>query len=176
FTAFNILQCHEMLLNTSLKVKRANFASVASQLASVCPEVVKTVSERFANGGSAVPKNAEEHKVLNLLKQVNGVAASMPGSSAARIAMRNEIRGLMIEKGLPSFYITISPADVFNPIVKFLTGAEIDIDMLLPEEIPNYWDQSVLVAKNPVIAAHFQLVYESIYFGTLHFLNLALTL
>jgi hypothetical protein len=47
----------------------------------------------------------------------------------------------MFEKGLPSFYITINPADVFNPIVKFLAGAEIDSDALLPEDIPNYWDQ-----------------------------------
>ncbi|KAJ6617732.1 hypothetical protein B0H10DRAFT_1796765, partial [Mycena sp. CBHHK59/15] len=169
FTAFNVLQRHEMLLNTSLKVKRANFVSVASQFASVSPEVVKTVSERVANGESAVPKNAEERKVLNLLKQVNGVAASVPGSSAARaifnhilpalVAMWNEIRGLMIEKGLPSFYITINPAHVINPIVKFLAGAEIDIDALLPEEIPNYWDQSVLVAKNPGIAAQFFDLY-----------------
>ncbi|KAJ7937912.1 hypothetical protein B0H13DRAFT_1582037, partial [Mycena leptocephala] len=104
-------------LHTSLKVKRANFDSIASQFASVSPEVVKNVSEHVANGESAVPKNAEERKVMNLLKQVNGVAASVPGSSAARVAMRNEIRGLMIEKGLPSFYITINPADVFNPVV-----------------------------------------------------------
>ncbi|KAJ6532522.1 hypothetical protein B0H19DRAFT_1214072 [Mycena capillaripes] len=114
-----MLQRHEMLLHTSLK----------------------SVSERVANGESAVPKNAEERKVLNLLRQVNGVAASAPGSSAARVAMRNEIRGLVIEKGLPSFYITINPTDVFNPVVKFLAGAEIDIDVLLPEEVPNYWDQ-----------------------------------
>ncbi|KAJ7127741.1 hypothetical protein C8R44DRAFT_528551, partial [Mycena epipterygia] len=159
FTAFNILQRHEMLLHTGLKVKRNHFAAVASQFASVSPEVVKRISERVANGESAAPQNEEERKVLNLLKQVNGVAASIPGSSAARIAMRNEIRGLMIEKGLPSFYITINPADVYNPIVKFLAGAEIDIDSLLPEDIPNYWDQSVLVAKNPVVAAQFFNIY-----------------
>lgn len=73
--------------------------------------------------------------------------------------MRNEIRGLMVEKGLPSFYITINPADVYNPIVKFLTGSEIDVDSLLPGEEPNYWDQSVLVAKNPIVAARFFNVY-----------------
>ncbi|KAJ7101094.1 hypothetical protein C8R44DRAFT_580728, partial [Mycena epipterygia] len=158
FTAFNILQRHEMLLHTSLKVKRANFETVASQFATVSPKVVKNVSERVANGETPVPKNAEECKVLNLLRQVNGVAASVPGSSAARVAMRNEIRGLMIEKGLPSFYLTINPTDVFNPIVKFLAGSEIDIDTLLLEDIPNYWDQSV-VAKDPVVAARFFNLY-----------------
>jgi hypothetical protein len=65
----------------------------------------------------------------------------------------------MIEKGLPSFYITINPADVFNPVVKFLAGSEIDVDKLLPEDVPNYWDQSVLIAKNPVVAAQFFNLY-----------------
>jgi hypothetical protein len=55
---------------------------------------VKSVSGRVANGESAAPKNAEERKALNLLRQVNGVAASVPGSSAARVDMRNEIRGV----------------------------------------------------------------------------------
>lgn len=69
--------------------------------------------------------------------------------------MRNEICALMMEKGLPSFYITINPADVYNPLVKFLAGAEIDIDKLLPEQISNYWEQSLLIAKNPAVAAKF---------------------
>ncbi|KAJ7200534.1 hypothetical protein GGX14DRAFT_571942 [Mycena pura] len=124
FTVFNIMQRRELLLHTSLKVKKVNFASVASQCA----------------GSSAAPKDAEEIKVLNLLKQVNAVASSVPGSSAARVAMRNEIRGLMIEKGLPRFYITINPADIYNPVVKFLAGSEIDVDDLLPTDVPNYWD------------------------------------
>lgn len=60
-----------------------------------------------------------------------------------------------MDQGLPSFYITINPADVFNPLVKFLAGSEIDIDNLLPEEVPDYWEQAILVAKNPAIAANF---------------------
>jgi hypothetical protein len=81
--------------------------------------------------------------------------------------MRNEIHGFMIEKGLPSFYITINPADVFNPIVKFLAGSEIDIDALLPCDIPDYWDQSVLVAKNPVVAARFFNLYMKAFISAL---------
>jgi hypothetical protein len=53
----------------------------------------------------------------------------------------------MIEKGLPSFYITINPE-----VSRWL---RIDINALLPEDIPDYWDQSVLLAKNPVVAAGF---------------------
>ncbi|KAJ6592103.1 hypothetical protein DFH09DRAFT_892820, partial [Mycena vulgaris] len=111
------LQRREMLLHTSLKVKKSNFQAVASQFASVSPEVVERVSQCVANGNPSAPKDDEERKVFNLLKQVNAIAAAVPGSSAARVTMRNEIRGLMIKKGLPSFYITINPADVYNPLV-----------------------------------------------------------
>ncbi|KAG1812789.1 uncharacterized protein BJ212DRAFT_1448020 [Suillus subaureus] len=37
----------------------------------------------------------------------------------------------MFDKGLLNFYITINPTDVYNPIVKFLAGSEIDIDDML---------------------------------------------
>jgi hypothetical protein len=69
--------------------------------------------------------------------------------------MRNEIRALILDKGLPTFYITINPADVYNPLVKFLAGSDIDIDHLLPEQVPDYMEQSILIAKNPFIAARF---------------------
>ncbi|KAJ7336734.1 hypothetical protein DFH08DRAFT_627897, partial [Mycena albidolilacea] len=107
-----------MLLHTGLKVKQAKFTSVASQFANVSPTVVKEVSKCVAKGESIIPRNKEECKVLKLLKQVNDVTSLVSRSSAARVAMRNEIKGLMIEKELPSFYITINPADVYSPIVK----------------------------------------------------------
>ena len=85
------------------------------------------------------------------------LTSNVPGTSASRIAMRNEIRALMIsiEKGLLSFFITINAADVYNPLVKFLGAADIDIDNLLPEQVLNYWEHSILIAKNTFFAAKF---------------------
>jgi hypothetical protein len=56
FTAFNILQRNEMLLHASLKVKHGSFEIVASQFATVSPEVVINVSERVANGETPCSK------------------------------------------------------------------------------------------------------------------------
>ena len=117
FTAFNILQRRAVLLHTSLKVRKANFNSIASDFASVSLETVHIITERISRGDSITANTAEERKVLNLMKQVNVVTSNVPGTSASRVTMRNEIRGLMIEKGMPSFFITINPADVYNPIV-----------------------------------------------------------
>ena len=101
------------------------------------------------------------------MKQVNAVTSNVPGTSSSRVAMRNEIRALMMEKGLPSFFITINPADVYNPLVKFLGGADIDIDNLLPEHVPNYWEQSILIAKNPFVAAKFFNVYMKAFINSI---------
>ena len=72
------------------------------------------------------------------MREVKVITSHVPGSSASKIAMQNEIHGLMMEKGLPGFYVTINPADMFNPLVKFLAGSEIDIDNLLPDKVPIY--------------------------------------
>ena len=73
----------------------------------------------------------------------------------------------MTELGMPSFYITINPADVFNPLVKFLAGDEINIDNLLPEQVPNYWDQAILVAHNPALAAWFFNIYMKAFISSI---------
>jgi hypothetical protein len=159
FTAFNILQRRAVLLHSSLKVQKSKFDSIAAEFATVSPEAVHIVSERIGRGDFSTAHTDEERKVLSLMKQVKVVTSHVPGSSAARIVMRNEMRALMMDRGLPSFYVTINPADVFNPLVKFLAGSEIDIDNMLPEEVPNYWEQSFLVAQNPAIAAKFFNVY-----------------
>jgi len=60
--------------------------------------------------------------------------------------MHNEIHSMITQFGIPIFFLTISPTDIYNPLMKFLGGSEIDIDHLLPEQVPNYWEQSLLVA------------------------------
>ena len=167
FTVFNILQRRQILLHSSLKVKRRNFDSVARSFTSVSPEAVHKVTERVARGDWSSSNSNEERQVLNLMKEVNVITSNVEGSAASRVAMRNELRALMMEKGLPSFYITINPADVYNPLVKFLAGSNMDIDNLLDDDIPNYWEQSVLIAKNPAVAAKFFNTYMKAFISTL---------
>lgn len=73
--------------------------------------------------------------------------------------MRNEIRELMMECGCPSFYLTINPADVYSPILKFLSGEQLDLDAMTKQDVPRFWEQSSLVARNPVVASKFFNVY-----------------
>jgi hypothetical protein len=80
------------------------------------------------------------------MQEVRVINTHVPGSSAACIDMHNQIHVMICQLGMPMFFITINPADVYNPLIKFLAGAHIDIDQLLPEQVPNYWEQVLLVA------------------------------
>lgn len=167
FTTFNILQRRAVLLHTSIKVKRASFASVAEMFASVSPDAVHRVAERVANGDYVTAKDEDEKKVLQLMKSVNVVTSNVPGSSASKVLMRNEMRGMMMELGLPSFFITINPADIYNPIVKLLGGSDIDIDNMPPLAVPQFREQAFLVAKNPTVAAKFFNLYMKAFIKTI---------
>lgn len=89
------------------------------------------------------------------MKEVQVVTSHVSGSSTAWVVICNEIHGLMVHLGLPSFFITINLADIYNPLVKFLTGADIDPDNMLDKDVPKYWDQELLIAENPVLGAQF---------------------
>ncbi|KAJ3559445.1 hypothetical protein NM688_g341 [Phlebia brevispora] len=165
FVVFNILQRREILLRSSLKVRRESFSFVASELESVSLDAIRRVCERVAQGEYNVTYSDEEKHVVKLMRQVNLVTSTVPGSSSSRIYMRNQIRAMMLQLGMPSFFITINPADTHNPIVKFLAGKDIDINNMEPSDVPSAFDQGVLVAKNPFIAAKFFNLYMEAFFN-----------
>ena len=155
FTAFSVLQRRSILLQCYLKINHGLFDRFKADFTLVSPSAVHMVAERLLAGDHETSFTQEEKRVCELLKQVSHVISSVPASSSARAFMRNEIRALMIEKGMPTFYITINLADVYNPILKFMCSDEFDLEDMMDEDIPNFWTQSVLVAKNPIIVSRF---------------------
>ncbi|KAJ6571343.1 hypothetical protein B0H19DRAFT_1208894 [Mycena capillaripes] len=123
---------------------------IAAQFGTVSPAAVHMVSERVAAGDFVTANSAEERRVLRLMKEVNLINSSVPGSAQSKL-------------GLPSFYITINPANVYNPLVKFLAGSGIDPDTFLPKDVPDYVQQAVTIAKNPPVAARFFNVYMKVF-------------
>jgi len=159
FVAFNVIQRRKLLLHTSLRVNRKNFSDWAQKFVNVSVDTMQELAERSSNGSQPTATTDDEQQALDLLKEVKLISGNIPGSAASRLIMRNEIRANILSLGVPSFYLTVNPADVYNPIVRFLAGNDIDIDNLLSHEIPTYWDQAKVVARNPCIAATFFHTY-----------------
>ncbi|KAJ3537287.1 hypothetical protein NM688_g6714 [Phlebia brevispora] len=138
FIVFNILQRREILLKSKLKVKK----KILSLL----------LARRCEHGQAELATNDDERVVLRLMKEVRLVTGNVAGTQGSRLTMRNQIRATMTEMGPPAFYLTINPADLYNPIVRFLAGKEI---LSEANRTNSVWDQSLLVARNPFIASRF---------------------
>jgi len=107
----------------------------------------------------AVPATEDEQLAFGLMREVKVILSNIPGSPDSRLTMRNEIRVNIVSLGIPSFFVTVNSTDVYNPIVKFLASGHIDVDNLLPDQVPTYWEQAKVVAHNPCVAAEFFNIY-----------------
>ena len=166
FSVFNILQRREVCRQTTMRVSRDSFATKAHTYANLDPCTVQRVSEQMEKGQYTFD-DPEERQVMELMRDVHSVNSNVMGSCAARLKMRNEIRGMIVSFGVPSFFITVNPADVYNPLVRLLAGEDIDIDALLPEQVSNYHKQSLLIARDSVLAARFFDIYLNAFFSTI---------
>lgn len=162
FTAFNIMQRRTMLVSVALKTKRSWFRPVAERLNTVTADAAGSIAERLeADSDYVVPSNADPDSanVSFLLQEVNSVTRTVCGTSSSQVIRRNELRAMNMSLGVFPAFITLNPSDTHNPLVKFLYGGDIDIDHLLPDQVPSVHEQSLLVAKNPFVAAKFFDIY-----------------
>ncbi|KZO89458.1 hypothetical protein CALVIDRAFT_460460, partial [Calocera viscosa TUFC12733] len=155
FTVFNIMQRRKALLHTSLRVRKASFEEVASDLSSVSLDALDGMVRHALQHERAPIRKPEERQAEKLLREVNAITKHVPASAASRAELRSQLRGMMNVLGLPSFYITLNMADVYSPAVRVLSGEAVDVDALLPLNPPSYWDQALLVAQNPCVSARF---------------------
>jgi hypothetical protein len=79
------------------------------------------------------------------------VGGKISGSVTSKKYMRNEIWSLIAHQGAPLWYITLSPADVKNPIALYYADQDVTFKpcIRLPEA------RYRLIANNPVACARF---------------------
>ena len=85
FIALNIRQRRSAHLFTSLTVKSSKFQTIAEKLVSISPEVLLSAAKLLEKEGNTKSFSSEEKEVFNLLKEVNTIAAHIPGSQSSKI-------------------------------------------------------------------------------------------
>jgi Helitron helicase-like domain at N-terminus len=121
----------------------------------VTPDVLMHLANHLKHEGSLTDLNAEEQNAMQLLKHVNTVFARIPGSQAAKIYTRNEIRSYFSEFGLPQLYFTFNPSVTHSPIFQVMVGEQaVDLTKPFPFIIPSK-DRALRVAEDPVAAVDF---------------------
>ena len=56
----------------------------------------------------------DERLALGLMKEVKAISGNIPGSPEYRLTMRNEIHMVILSLGVPSFFVTVNPMDVYK--------------------------------------------------------------
>ena len=74
------------------------------------------ITENLSNGEYFVPESDTEKACFQVLRDLDHVAGKVKGSTTSKKYMHNEIWSLIAFAGAPSWYITLSPADIQHPI------------------------------------------------------------
>jgi hypothetical protein len=155
FIALNIFQQHSPHLHSALTVKKSNYDAVAQRLVSLTPELIESVAKDMENEGKISELSPQEMNVMTLLKEVSAVSAKIPGSSASKLHIRNEIRAYMGYFCLPHLYLTLNPNASHSPIFQVIYGDDmVDLSSRYPALVESA-ERAIRLASDPVAGADF---------------------
>ena len=155
FVALNVWQRRQAHLFTALTVRRSKFDTIAPKLNATTPEALERVAHHVESGKPLNALNDEDRTVLSLLDEVSSVSSNIPGSAAAKLKMRHEIRGYMNHFGAPHIYLTLNPNTKHSPLFHAMYGDEaVNLAMRFPEMVSST-ERAVRVANDPVAGADF---------------------
>ena len=155
FVCFNIIQRTESRANINLLIKKKDFASFSKDLKSITIDELNLMATDYIKNQKFNLKSP----INRLFQKVQSASACVQGSRASLKHRRNDIRAYMIHFGLPTFYITINPVDVHNPLILFIGGLKIDLDSL---SLERSIFRSNFVKKNHFLQAiYFNMVIDA---------------
>ncbi|KAK1223657.1 hypothetical protein PQX77_013479 [Marasmius sp. AFHP31] len=138
-----------------LQARHSKFQRVADVVNSVSGETIKAVASHLAKEGKVSDLTDDEKRVLEFLSHVNAVSSRVPGSQAAKLFVRGEIRSYFSHFGLPQLFFTFNPSAVHSPVFQVLYGDEtVDLNSRFPK-VPEYNERARRLARDPDAAAQF---------------------
>ncbi|KAG1874170.1 hypothetical protein C8R48DRAFT_650630, partial [Suillus tomentosus] len=155
FVVLNILQRRTAHLHTHFTVRRSHFESLARRLTSVSPHTLSRLADQLQKEHRYSNLSTEDRNALNLLNQVNTVAARIPGSQSAKNFVRSEIRSYFGFFGMPHIFFTCNPNATHSPTFQLMYGDEsVDLTLRYPCLVPAR-ERAIRLARDPVAAADF---------------------
>ena len=151
FVAFSHSQMKQTSTQSFLLVDQARFENITQRLLNLNQNVLADITEKLSNGEHLVPESDSEKACFQVLHDLDHVAGKVKGSTTSKKYMRNEIWSLIAFSGAPSWYITLSPADIQHPICIYYADNK---EEFKPDLLP-YNERIRMVCKNPVAGARF---------------------
>ncbi|CAF1539091.1 unnamed protein product, partial [Adineta steineri] len=129
------------------------FNKTADQITSLNADDIKQVLNGFEK--NKINISSRSPQVNALLSQVKAVGGKVMGSAQSRSMLRNQIHGLIFNQGLPSIFLTINPADINSRVALYFAGIDLDLDAIIPNNLPSTYQRAEIIASHPVSTAKF---------------------
>ncbi|KAJ7186906.1 hypothetical protein C8R46DRAFT_879847, partial [Mycena filopes] len=155
FFYYNVLRKQLVSQSMRYKVPQASYRSVIDRMLDVDLSMLAVLRDRCKKDPLYIPTDERERHIMGLMGSVALVARQVPGSAGHKVMLRNEIRSVITYRGAPTLFITLNPSDVDNPLVRLLSGEDIDIEDLARGEDMDGWSRKILAARNPAACAKF---------------------
>jgi Helitron helicase-like domain at N-terminus/PIF1-like helicase len=155
FVYYNIRQKRIVYDNVRFKVPSNQHQSIVRDLLKIDVNVMEKLGRKYKNDSRYEASTEAERDIVNVLAKVNLVGHKIPGTTAYKLTLRNEIRAAINYRGAPTLFVTLNPSDVHNPLVRILAGEYVNIEDLVEGQEIQDWRRSMIVAKNPASCAIF---------------------
>ena len=134
FVALNIYQRHLSHLHTSLAIQKSCYAYVAPKIASLTPEILNRVAKYVEQENKVSDLPAEDRDAFMLVNEVSAISANIPGSSASKRKIRNDIHAYFGYFGMPHLFLTMNPNASHSPLFQVIYGDDlVDITQQFPD-------------------------------------------
>ena len=156
FVAFKIAQTRERVSKTTVLLKMVVNAPNLQKISNFNHKDLDSTLDGISKNDKRYLLSPEKRKMMApLLSAIKVVGKENKGSVWSRGACRDEMLGLVTLKGLPSFFITLNPSDINNPLVAFWhAGEKIEFNLdTLMGNYPSAQRRAEIVVEDPVHAA-----------------------
>jgi hypothetical protein len=120
-------------------------------LLDVNQQVLSDLANRLSKGDIVKPDTPAEKECFQIIHDLDHISGKVNGSTTSKKYMQNEIWSLIAYKGAPSWYITLSPADVKHPIYLYFADTKESFNPIFKSNDEHIY----LISKNPVAGAQF---------------------
>jgi hypothetical protein len=134
-----------------LLVEQSRFTDMSQRLMNVNWSTLNELAWWMEASEHVSQKTEAEKGCFQIIHDLDAASGMMHGSTTSKKYMQSEIWSLINYLGSPSWYITLSPADIQHPICNYFADAN---EKFTPT-LSAYDERARLVCQNAVAGAHF---------------------
>lgn len=159
FVLFKIIQTRERVTNTTFMFKSVVSSYAQNRINSFTAADLKLALRGLSYHDKEGKITQEDRIRLSpLLQDIQTIGKHTKGSIWERGAARAKMLGLVTKHGLPTYFLTLNPSDINNPLVAFWhqgSGTDFNLDNLtnIGRTYPATKERAMMVANDPLHAA-----------------------